>query len=89
MLILTRKQDQVIRIGDDIKVVILGVDHNQVRVGVEAPRDLEVHRQEVYEKIQQERRGRLKPPPTRSPGPQGGRALALANVATEARNVAA
>ncbi|WP_448682619.1 carbon storage regulator CsrA [Pseudomonas nicosulfuronedens] len=51
MLILTRRIGETIRIGDDIEVVVLGVKGNQVRLGVAAPRDTEVHRQEVYERI--------------------------------------
>ena len=55
MLVLTRNIDEVIKIGDDISIVILGVRGSQVRIGVEAPRNVEVHRQEIYEKIQVER----------------------------------
>ncbi|PKN10769.1 MAG: carbon storage regulator [Deltaproteobacteria bacterium HGW-Deltaproteobacteria-7] len=49
MLILTRKQGESITIGDDIKVTILDVKGKYVRVGVEAPRELPVHRQEMHE----------------------------------------
>lgn len=52
MLILTRKVGEKLKIGDNIEVVVLGVKGNQVRIGVTAPRDVEVHRQEVYERIQ-------------------------------------
>lgn len=51
MLILTRKPGETIRIGEDIEVVVLGVKGNQVRIGVTAPRDTEVHREEIYERI--------------------------------------
>lgn len=51
MLILSRRVGETIRIGDDIEVVVLGVKGNQVRIGVKAPRDIEVHRQEVFERI--------------------------------------
>lgn len=51
MLILTRRVGEKLKIGDDIEVVVLGVKGNQVRVGVTAPRDVEVHREEVYERI--------------------------------------
>lgn len=51
MLILTRRPGETIRIGDDIEVVVLGVKGNQVRIGVTAPRDTEVHREEIYQRI--------------------------------------
>jgi carbon storage regulator len=51
MLILTRRTGEEIYIGDDITVVVLGVKGNQVRVGVNAPRQVTVHRQEIYERI--------------------------------------
>lgn len=51
MLILTRRVGETIRIGDDIEVVVLGVKGNQVRLGVTAPRDTEVHREEIYQRI--------------------------------------
>ena len=54
MLILTRKLGESIAIGDGIKVTLLEVQGKQVKIGVQAPRDVAIHRQEVYEKIQQE-----------------------------------
>lgn len=54
MLILTRRVGETIVIGDDVTVTVLGVKGNQVRLGVNAPRDLPVHREEIYERIQQE-----------------------------------
>jgi len=54
MLILTRKPTESIAIGSDITVVVLGVKGNQVRIGVAAPKDVAVHREEVYERIQRE-----------------------------------
>ncbi len=51
MLILSRRAGETIRIGKDIEVVILGVKGNQVRIGVTAPRDTEVHREEIYQRI--------------------------------------
>jgi carbon storage regulator len=55
MLILTRKPTESITIGSDITVVVLGIKGNQVRIGVAAPKDVAVHREEIYEKIKQER----------------------------------
>ncbi|WP_152219773.1 carbon storage regulator CsrA [Pseudomonas sp. SCB32] len=51
MLILTRRIGETIRIGDDIEVTVLGIKGNQVRIGVTAPGSVDVHRQEVYERI--------------------------------------
>lgn len=56
MLILTRKLGESITIGDDIKVSILGVRGRQVRLGIDAPNDVVVHREEIYVKIQAENR---------------------------------
>lgn len=54
MLILTRKLGESIAIGDGIKVTLLEVQGKQAKIGVQAPREVAIHRQEVYEKIQQE-----------------------------------
>jgi len=54
MLILTRKVGEVIMIGDDIVVKVLGVRSGQVKIGVEAPRALPVHRQEIFDRIRSE-----------------------------------
>ena len=54
MLILTRKIHEAVRIGDDIEVSIIGVKGNQVRLGIKAPSDVAVHREEIYERIQQD-----------------------------------
>lgn len=55
MLILTRRIGESIKIGDDVDVVVLGVDGCLVRVGISAPRELPVHREEVYQRIKSER----------------------------------
>jgi carbon storage regulator CsrA len=57
MLILTRKSGETLNIGDDIDVTVLGVKGNQIRVGINAPRDVAVHREEIYQKILQEQTG--------------------------------
>lgn len=54
MLILTRRSGETIRIGDDIIVTVLATRNGQVRVGVTAPRNIAVHREEVYERIKKE-----------------------------------
>jgi carbon storage regulator len=55
MLILTRRVGETIMIGEDVAITILGVKGNQVRVGVNAPKETPVHREEIYERIQQEK----------------------------------
>lgn len=54
MLILTRKKDQTIKIGDDIEITITAVEGEQVKIGISAPKHVDIHRKEVYEMIQKE-----------------------------------
>jgi carbon storage regulator len=55
MLILTRRVGETLIIGDDVSVAVLGVKGNQVRLGVDAPKEVSVHREEIYQRIQQEK----------------------------------
>lgn len=56
MLVLTRKRDESIIIGDSIKVTVVDVRGDQVKLGIEAPRSIPVHREEIYKEIQEENR---------------------------------
>jgi len=57
MLILTRRVGESLMIGDEVNVTVLGIKGNQVRIGVNAPKDVAVHREEIYQRIQQEQPG--------------------------------
>mgnify|MGYP003326226113 CR=1 FL=1 len=54
MLILTRRVGETLMVGDEVTVTVLGVKGNQVRIGVNAPKDVAVHREEIYQRIQNE-----------------------------------
>ena len=54
MLILTRRVGETLMVGDNVTVTVLGVKGNQVRIGVNAPKDVAVHREEIYDRIQKE-----------------------------------
>ncbi|HBO6270189.1 carbon storage regulator CsrA [Pseudomonas aeruginosa] len=55
MLILTRRVGETLMVGDDVTVTVLGVKGNQVRIGVNAPKEVAVHRKEIYQRIQKEK----------------------------------
>ncbi len=57
MLILTRRVGETVMIGDDVTITVLGVKGNQVRVGINAPKHVAVHREEIYERIKREQQG--------------------------------
>ena len=60
MLILTRKTGETLMVGDDVTVTVLGVKGNQVRIGINAPNEVAVHREEIYERIKAEERERMR-----------------------------
>ena len=61
MLILTRRVGETVMIGNDVTVTVLGVKGNQVRIGINAPKSVAVHREEIYERIQREQGGQVDP----------------------------
>jgi len=59
MLILTRRVGETLMIGDEVTVTVLGVKGNQVRIGINAPKDLAVHREEIFQRIRREKEAEL------------------------------
>jgi carbon storage regulator len=64
MLVLSRKLNQAIMIGDDVRVIVVAVDRDQVKIGIEAPREISVHRSEVYEEIRRTKKADAPANPT-------------------------
>ncbi len=67
MLILTRRVGETLMIGDDVTVTVLGIKGNQVRIGINAPKEIAVHREEIYERIKNEQGADA---PAESPSPE-------------------
>ena len=62
MLVLNRKINESLKIGDDIEVKVIAIEGDQVKIGIAAPRDIDIHRQEVYEKITEENEAAMHAP---------------------------
>jgi carbon storage regulator len=75
MLVLSRKVNQSIMVGDNVRVVVVAVDRDQVKLGIEAPREIAVHRSEIYEEIQRSNRSAAA---TAAPASEGTPAVARA-----------
>jgi carbon storage regulator len=82
MLILTRRVGETIVIGDDVIVTVLGIKGNQVRIGINAPKDVTVHREEIYQRIQQEKGGSTTKTASSTPAPAASPASTSATPST-------
>jgi carbon storage regulator len=81
MLVLSRKVNQSIMIGDAVRIVIVAVDRDQVKLGIEAPRDIPVHRSEIYEEIQKANRAAASAPGASTAAPATPAAIGVATKA--------
>lgn len=63
MLVLSRRLGETLIIGDDVKVTVLGISGNQVRLGISAPKEVSVHREEIYQRIRDEQQSPSQRPP--------------------------
>lgn len=84
MLVLSRKVNQSIMVGDNVRVVVVAVDRDQVKLGIEAPREIAVHRSEIYEEIQRSNRSAAA-----AGAPSGQTAPVVARAALQPRKKAA
>ncbi len=71
MLILTRRVGETVMLGDDVSLTVLGVKGNQVRIGINAPKSVPVHREEIYERIKREKGLAAREGATHEPVPSG------------------
>lgn len=78
MLVLSRKINQSIMVGDNVRVVVVAVDRDQVKLGIEAPREIAVHRSEIYEEIQRTNRSAAQAPQPEAAAPPAVGPAALA-----------
>ena len=85
MLVLSRKLNQSIMVGENVRIVIVAVDRDQVKLGIEAPRDIAVHRSEVFEEIQRSNRAAAGAPAAQSPGAGGAATVKLQNPRPQAK----
>jgi carbon storage regulator len=87
MLVLSRQRDETIMIGDDIEVTVVDIRGDKVRLGINAPREISVHRKEVYDAIRRENRAAAQVKPTDVPNVAGGtKPAAPGNAAPDAKD---
>lgn len=82
MLILTRRVGETIVIGDEVIITVLGIKGNQVRIGINAPKDVSVHREEIYQRIQKEKEEKSSSASAAAPAPKKEEAAPVASAPT-------